>query len=409
MTKDRSARKLGRVALGTMVAALLVLGACSSDSDGADSTTTTAPVETGAYDEALATEIVQHYADGVFATYDASLTSAKAMQTAVEAFVADPTDTTLAAAKQAWLDARPDYGLTEAFRFYGGPIDNEEDGPEGLINAWPLDEAYIDYVDGDPAAGIINDVATYPEITAEVLTTANEEGGETNISSGWHAVEFLLWGQDLSATGPGARPVTDYTTEANAERRATYLTTVTDELIANLTTVTEAWDPEGAGNYRAEFLALPTDESLTHIITGIGELGRGELAGERMLVAYEERDQENEHSCFSDNTLADIEANEQGISNVWTGEYPGGTDGPGLVELVASVDAILATTTSGDINAVLAQIERIPGPFDTNLTPEAADSSPGRVAILTTTELLSTQTDDIVDAADALGLTIEVS
>jgi putative iron-regulated protein len=128
-----------------------------------------------------------------------------------------------------------------------------------------------------------------------------------------------------------------------------------------------------------------------------------------MLVAYEERDQENEHSCFSDNTLADIEANEQGISNVWTGEYPDGTDGPGLVELVASVDAILATTTSGDINAVLAQIERIPGPFDTNLTPEAADSSPGRVAILTTTELLSTQTDDIVDAADALGLTIEVS
>jgi putative iron-regulated protein len=410
MTKDRSARTFGRVALATTVAALLVLGACSSDSDGADSTTTTAPVEAaGAYDEALATEVVQHYADGVFATYDASLTSAKAMQTAVEAFVADPTDASLAAAKQAWLDARPDYGLTEAFRFYGGPIDNEEDGPEGLINAWPLDEAYIDYVDGDPSAGIINDVATYPEISAEVLTTANEEGGETNISTGWHAVEFLLWGQDLSATGPGNRPVTDYTTEANAERRATYLTTVTDELIADLTTVTEAWDPDGSDNYRSEFLALPTDESLTLIITGIGELGRGELAGERMLVAYEERDQENEHSCFSDNTLADIEANEQGISNVWTGEYPGATDGPGLVELVSSVDAILATTTSGDINAVLAQIERIPGPFDTNLTPEAADSSPGRVAILTTTELLSTQTDDIVDAADALGLTIEVS
>ncbi|HEY6533180.1 MAG TPA: imelysin family protein [Acidimicrobiales bacterium] len=409
MTEKRSTLQLGRVALAAMAAALLVLAACSSDSDGADSTTTTAPAETGAYDAALATEVVEHYADGVYATYDASLTSATAMQSSIEAFVASPTDATLGAAKQAWLDARDDYGLTEAFRFYGGPIDNEEDAPEGLINAWPLDEAYIDYVEGNPTAGIINDVATYPTITAEVLTTANEEGGETNISTGWHAIEFLLWGQDLSATGPGARPVTDYTTGANADRRSTYLTTVTDGLISDLTTVTEAWDPSGSDNYRAEFLALPTDESLTHIITGIGELGRGELAGERMLVAYDERDQENEHSCFSDNTLADLVANEQGIANVWSGEYPGASDGPGLVELVESVDATLAETTTGDIDAALAQLEEIPGPFDSNLTPEAADSSPGRVAILTATELLSTQTDDFVDAADALGLTIEVS
>ena len=62
-------------------------------------------------------------------------------------------------------------------------------------------------------------MAAFPEITAEALTAANEEGGETNISTGWHAIEFLLWGQDLSATGPGARPATDYTTAPNAERR----------------------------------------------------------------------------------------------------------------------------------------------------------------------------------------------
>ena len=128
-----------------------------------------------------------------------------------------------------------------------------------------------------------------------------------------------------------------------------------------------------------------------------------------MLVAYEERDQENEHSCFSDNTIADIEANEQGIANVWSGEYPDATDGPGLVALVEDVDPDLATQTTDDIAAVQAEIGTIPAPFDSNLAANVDDDAPGRVAILTTTELLSTQTDDIVAAADALGLSIEVS
>ena len=48
------------------------------------------------------------------------------------------------------------YSPTEVFRFYGGPID-DDNGPEGLLNAWPLDEVFIDYVLGNPDAGIIND------------------------------------------------------------------------------------------------------------------------------------------------------------------------------------------------------------------------------------------------------------
>ena len=404
------ARQAGVAVVGLVAGGCLLRGAggCEPEDDAA-ATTTTQAAGSGTYDQALATEVVENYADGVFSSYRTSLASATAMQTAIEAFVTDPTDATMAAAKDAWLEARPDYGQTEAFRFYGGPIDDEEDGPEGLINAWPLDEAYIDHVEGNPTAGIVNDAATYPEITATVLANANEEGGETNISTGWHAVEFLLWGQDLSATGPGARPVTDYTTAPNADRRKAYLTTVTDLLVDDLTTVTDAWDPEGSDNYRTEFLALPTDESLTDIITGIGELGRGELAGERMTVAYEERDQENEHSCFSDNTLADIEANEQGILNVWSGTYPGGVAGKGLVALVASVDDTLADRTTDDMDAVMAEIAKIPAPFDQWLTTDADDASVGRTAILETTQLLSTQTDDIVAGAEALGLTIEVS
>ena len=54
-------------------------------------------------------------------------------------FAAAPSGAGLVSARETWLAAREWYGLTEAFRFYGGPIDGD-DGPEGRINAWPLDE-----------------------------------------------------------------------------------------------------------------------------------------------------------------------------------------------------------------------------------------------------------------------------
>ena len=143
--------------------------------------------------------------------YSRSLTSAEALDQAIDRFLNDPSAARFDAAKRAWLLARDDYGPTEVYRFYDGPIDNEEDGVEVLVNAWPLDEAYIDYVVGSPNAGIINNPADFPSIDADLIVSLNEEGGEENVSTGWHAIEFLLWGQDTSEDGPGVRPLEDYT------------------------------------------------------------------------------------------------------------------------------------------------------------------------------------------------------
>jgi putative iron-regulated protein len=353
-------------------------------------------------------EVVEHYADGVHAAYEASFESATAMDAAVDAFAANPNEETLEAAKQAWLSAREDYGLTEAFRFYGGPIDDEETGPEGLINAWPLDEAYVDYVEGNPTAGIVNDPDTYPDIDAELITSLNEAGGEANVSTGWHAIEFLLWGQDQSADGPGARPVTDFTDADNAVRRLAYLTVASDLLLAHLDGLIAAWAPD-ADNYRAEFVGQEPDAALAAIITGVGELTRGELAGERMNVAYEERSQEDEHSCFSDNTTADLVANERGIEMVITGAYPGSAgDGPGLMALFESADEEAATALEGSLGAAVAALEAIPAPFDQHLVDGVADDDPGRASVLAGIEALDVQADDIVAAADSIGVTVEV-
>ena len=356
----------------------------------------------------LKESVVLHYASGVHATYEQSLQSAQQLDQAIDRFLANPTPSTLEAAKRAWLRARDDYSPTEAYRFYGGPIDHEEDGPEGLINAWPLDEAYIDYVAGNPDAGIINDPAQFPVIDAELLLSLNEVGGETNIATGWHAIEFLLWGQDLNEDGPGDRSVADYTTSPNADRRGTYLAVASDLLLVHLQQLIDAWDPNGQNNYRAEFISLDPDTALTRIITGIGELSRGELAGERMTVAYEERSQEDEHSCFSDNTTADILGNARGIQMVYLGEY-GDLSGPGLDDLIAAADHELAARLTQEIARSVALASRIPAPFDQHLRDTVPNSDPGRAAILNTVEALEQQTDTLVDAAQAVGITLNVS
>ncbi len=374
--------------------AALALLAASCGSDGPD--------------DSAVQDAVTTYAAGVHASYEASLASAQEMDAAIDAFLAEPTEATLEAAKQAWLTARDDYGPTEAFRFYGGPIDDEETGTEGLINAWPLDEAYIDYVEGNPDAGVVNDPAGFPTIDADLLVSLNEQGGEANISTGWHAIEFLLWGQDLSLDGPGTRPASDYTSAANAERRGQYLAVASDLLITHLSELVAAW-ADNADNYRAEFLALESDEALRRIITGIGELSRGELAGERMNVAYSERSQEDEHSCFSDNTTADIVGNARGIDMVLTGRYPGGVAGTGILDLISAADSDLGEQLRSEVDAGLAAVEAIPAPFDQHLVDGVSDEAPGRMAVLTGIEALETQTESIVAGAEAIGVTINVT
>jgi putative iron-regulated protein len=374
----------------------LVVAACGSDD------------ESGASGNVDPAAVISGYADGVLAAYTASATSATAMDTAIDAFVAAPTDATMQAAKEAWLAARNDYGVTESFRFSDGPIDNAETGKEGEINAWPMDEGYIDYIEGDADTGIINDPATYPTIDAELLVSLNEAGGEANIATGWHAIEFLLWGQDLSADGPGARPADDYVSAANADRRGQYLTVVTDLLLTDLDELVTAWT-DGDGSYRAHFLALSTDEALTKIITGAGELSRGELAGERMSVAYEERSQEDEHSCFSDNTTNDLVNNATAVAMVLTGDFPQGKQSPSVMDLVRAKDAGLADQLTTELTASVTAVKAIPAPFDAILVPGVPDDDPARAGVRAAITELQNQTDTIVAAAKAIGVTIEVS
>ena len=200
--------------------------------------------------------------------YTDALNDAKALDLAINKFASNPTQTTLANAKNAWLTSRESYGQTEIFRLSNGPIDAEEGwvadtygGLEGQINAWPLDENMIDYTidaDGKKTSGnIIDTVGSFnpggeaseainvTTITPDALAQLNENGGDANVSTGYHAVEFILWGQDQDysnfvkdsiTNGPlsaGQRPLSDFTSDKNAERRLAYLKAASSKIVSD--------------------------------------------------------------------------------------------------------------------------------------------------------------------------------
>ncbi|MFO0678429.1 MAG: imelysin family protein [Polyangiaceae bacterium] len=407
------------LAASALVAPVLVVlagtTACSASSSGDSS----GDGGTSA-DAALPTAVVEAmksattgYATLVRASYVDTLAGMNELKTAIHAFVDAPSKEKLDAARATWVKVRPAYSQTEVFRFYGGPIDADDTGPEGRINGWPLDEAFVDYTKDDPNAGIINRPTEFPDITKELVKEENEKGGEKNLSAGWHAIEFLLWGQDLSATGPGDRPYTDFVdggTAKNQKRRRDYLAAAVDLMVDDFTPVAAAWDPGVVTSYGATFASKPPKEAFADILKGMGSLAGAELAKERMNNAYETKDQEEEHDCFSDTTTHDLLGNAQGIQNVWLGTYTSlagaKTTTVGLAEVVKAADPALEAEVTANIAASVAAIQAIPAPFDQAILGD--DSAPGRKAIRAAMDALAKETASIVKVAAKLGVVINL-
>ena len=297
------------------------------------------------------------------------------------------------------------YSPTEAFRFQGGPIDGS-DGPEGLINGWPLDEAYVDYVVDSPDAGIVNDTEQFAELSSALLESLNEAGGEENIATGWHAIEFLLWGQDLDPEGPGNRLVDDYLVEKtpSATRRGQYLRLTASMLVEHIAGLVDQWKPDNTENYRAGFVADP-QEATRLILTGMGMLAGDELAGERMAVAWETRDQEDEQSCFSDTTLMDIRGNLEGVVASYTGRH-GGATGVSMKDWMSSQNREASKAIDEAIELAQKAVSAITGPFDVAI--QAPDDDPRRIAVGDAITAIEELAEAIAGSAEMVGVQINL-
>ncbi len=399
------------LAVGMTLAALASQGAHAAD-----------PVDRAA--------VVETYANIAYAMYEDALTEAEKLQQAIAALVEAPGDDTLAAARTAWRASRVPYQQTEAYRF-GNPI---VDDWEGRVNSWPLDEGLIDYVDAsygqesdendwytanviaNPQIAVGGQTLDASVIDADILRSLQEiDEVEANVATGYHAIEFLLWGQDLNGTGPGAgnRPATDFDpancTGGHCDRRIAYLTTATDMVVTDLKEMAGYWADGGAA--RAAVTANP-DDGLRAMLQGLGSLSYGELAGERMKLGLLLHDPEEEHDCFSDNTHNSHYYDIVGMLSVYDGSYKriDGTvvAGPSLADLVAAADPDLAKTAQGAFDTTLKHAQTMKDTADSGKMAYdqmlAEDNPAGNAIIDTVITSLQEQTGVIEQVVVALDL-----
>ena len=375
--------------------------------------------------------VLTTYADIGQAVYSDSLTTAKALKAAVKDLIASPSEASLTAARAAWVTARVPYQQSEAFRFGNAIVDEWE----GRVNAWPLDEGLIDYVDADYggatdenlyaalniianpsftlSGGEIDASDITPKLLAETLHEA--DGVEANVATGYHAIEFLLWGQDLNGTahGAGDRPYTDFAagvscTNDHCDRRGDYLMAAVDLLIEDLVWMAEQWGQSGAARTT---LSDNPEAGIAAILTGMGLLSYGEQAGERMKLGVMLNDPEEEHDCFSDNTHNSHFYDGLGIRNVYFGEYVGidgrVVTGKSLSALVAAADP----SVDGDLRAALdhtmAELGQLKAAAEAGFSYDqmlARGNAEGEAIIMAAVDALVAQTRHIERAVAALRL-----
>jgi len=327
--------------------------------------------------------VVKTYADIAEASYSDSLAEARKLKAAIDTLITKPTEENLVAARKAWIAARVPYMQTEAFRFGNKIVDDWEP----RVNAWPLDEGLIDYVSqdyvdqalpndlyvanliGNTSIKIAGEPVDATAITKELLSDKLQEAGgvESNVATGYHAIEFLLWGQDLNGTGPGAgtRPATDYDTancsNGNCDRRAQYLSVVTDLLIDDLAWMAEQWGPTGEA--RKSVMTDNGNVGLSAIFRGLGSLSYGEMAGERMKLGLLIHDPEEEQDCFSDNTHNAHYYDALGIRNVYLGSYKridgSIVSGPSPSDLVRAKSAEADQRTRAALDETMQRMDAI--------------------------------------------------
>ncbi len=372
--------------------------------------------------------VLEHYATMANAMYEDSLIAARDLRKVIDRLIDEPGEDTLQAAREAWKAARIPYQQSEVYRFGNAIVDDWE----GKVNAWPLDEGLIDYVaasygaESEENPAFIANVIANPtfafsgsEVDARIIDkdllagTLHELGGvEANVATGYHAIEFLLWGQDLHGTGAGAgqRPASDFDPAAcsggNCDRRVAYLDVATDLLIDDLAWMAAQWAPGGAAR-----AALTDGGGVATIVTGMGSLSYGELAGERMKLGLLLHDPEEEHDCFSDNTHASHYYDALGIRNVYLGAYRriDGTvvRGPGLSDLVAGADREADAELRERLDATMAAMGEIVRAAEEGEAYDqmiAAGNEAGNARVQAAIDALTAQTRAIERAVAALGL-----
>ena len=365
-------------------------------------------------------------------SYADAARSADALQQAVQDLIDEPSHERLQLAREAWRAARVPYSQSEALRFGHWFVD----AWEGQVNAWPVDEGFLDYVQAPYLASPSNPQARLNLVAAARIRIGEREldseritplllrnlqnlgDFEANVATGYHAIEFLLWGQDLNAHGPGAgeRPWTDFAADTrctdgpqaapirHCRRRAEILQSLLEQLRRDLHEMHARWLPT-SGSYGDRWVQGEPKQGLRRLLFAMASMSGQELAGERLQVALLSQAPEEEQDCFSDDTQHSVYFNARGVANFYFGRYQDEQIGPGLRALLhAQGPAPLVTALDQAFvrsERALAAIRDSEQAFDQLIAPQNAA---GHALLQAAIDALLEQTAALQEAGVVLDL-----
>ena len=222
----------------------------------------------------------------IYTQFSESLTQAQQLEQDIAGLLYSPTPDKLASARQTWRQAYDAFLASRLFSHL--PI---MDPPEWqqkeiglgntlqLLDSWPIEGGYIDYVEGYPFSGIVNDLAL--SLTEETVLEQHAFYDSSSASVGFHVLEFLLWGES------GQRQASDFVAQENTsavldvteeeqalglaandieasiqnhQRRRQYLQIVTELLLSHIQRLQRRWEP--ANGYYATVLQQSEPEQV---------------------------------------------------------------------------------------------------------------------------------------------------
>ncbi|WP_201978073.1 imelysin family protein [Hymenobacter rubidus] len=351
--------------LALALAATLLLAGCQKEEIDPQNTVAGSP----GYNAAA---LLDHAANVVIVgTYREVDQKAAALQTAVVALAAAPTPAALAAARQAYRDARAPWEVTEAFAF--GPVSTQ--GLDAVIDTWPLNRVDLAALLASP----------------DPLTPASLRPRDGGLQ-GFHPIEFLLFGNAAN------KALGDFT-----PREYTFLTSSAQNLKAATGRLLQAWQA-GGGNFAATLAkAGPGNPVYPKQKQAVQELLDGltapadELANSKMERPLAQQTTDVEEAKFSQNSKAEFLQNLAGIEALYTGRL-GTASGAGFSDLVAKRNPALDARFRQELAAAQQAIAGLPGRFDEAIFQNPAAVRAAQAKVRTVLAMLQTDVQPLVDA-----------
>lgn len=344
--------------------------------------------------------LIRNHAAIAYAVYSDALFQATNLQTAIASFVTDPTDDGLSESRLAWRNAYYAYLQCAALQFSNGPVDDDRDLSR-QIGKWPINPSLIDYTTGQ-FGGLISDSAELPNVTLDALQALNGPDVNRPTTIGFHAIEFLLWGEDdddVALLTAGNRTFLDYngadSSIQNTVRRSKYLRVCSEILVSQLGVLTNEWDSLGSKNYRKDFIGLEVNSALKNILTGMGTLAKSEISERALEKPVSASSQDLEVSNYSDNTITDFIAMTNSLDIFYRGTYTPLTSldikGKSVEDLIGEANPELADQVDKKLIECLELVNAIPTPYDWQAAQESefgAESIAGAATALAELEAL---------------------